>query len=301
MTRPILAVDIGGSKCTVAVVEGGVLRARRRTKTPAVAGPEAVVASVTRLALEALAETSTNTPGAVGIACAGLVQDGRVWALSPDLLPGWNGFGIERALAERLDLPAHTLNDGHAAALGEARHGAGRNRASTLFVTVSTGIGGGLVLDDRLWRGRLGVAGHLGYVCIDPDGPASGIGRPGVLESVASGTALARRAAALGHHVDARTVIEAAEAGSPWAVDLVGSAVAALARVLTDIQAVLAPDVVVLGGGVGLNVAFRRRLIEALAPAPTTLRPEVVAADLGDAAGLVGASEWAAEATQARG
>lgn len=295
----MLAIDIGGSKCAVAVVQGGVLRARRRTKTPADEGPEAVVASVTRLALEAIAEAQT-TPAALGIACAGLVRDGRVWALSPDLLPGWNGFAIERELAERLDLPAHALNDGHAAALGEARHGAGRDRASTLFVTVSTGIGGGLVLDNRLWRGRLGVAGHLGYVCVDPAGPVGSIGRPGVLESLASGTALARRAAALGQPVDARAVIEAAEAGAPWAAELVSSAVAALARVLTDIQTVLAPDVVAIGGGVGLNTAFRRRLIDSLASAPTTLRPEVVAAELGDAAGLVGAGEWAAETMQTR-
>jgi len=296
--RPVLAVDIGGSKCAAALVDGATVLAQRRVATPTADGPEAVADAVAALAREVLARARA-APTALGIACAGQVREGRAWALSPELLPGWHGFAIERALRERLDLPTHALNDGHAAALGEARHGAGRGRPSMLFVTVSTGIGGGLVLGDRLWPGRLGVAGHLGYVCADPDGPIAAIGRPGVLESVASGTALARRAAAAGQPADARAVIEAADAGEPWAEDLIGAAVAALARALVDVQTVVAPDVVVLGGGVGLNPSFRRRLIAALAAAPETLRPEVVAAALGDSAGLVGAAAWAGEASAA--
>ena len=300
MAGPVLAIDIGGSKCAVAIVDGvavadgATLRARGAAPTPAGEGPAAVVATVARLARAALAEVP-DAAGACGVACAGQVRDGRVWALSPDLLPGWHGFAVERAVADALALPVRALNDGHAAALGEARHGAGRGRASTLFVTVSTGIGGGLVLDGRLWRGRRGVAGPVGDGCSDPRGPVAGIGRPGVLESVASGTALARRAAALGRPADARGVLEAADAGAGWAEERVATAVDAVARALVDVQTVVAPDVVVLGGGVGLNPAFRRRLLEALSVVPETLRPEVVAAALGDAAGLVGAAAWATE------
>jgi predicted NBD/HSP70 family sugar kinase len=182
------------------------------------------------------------------------------------------------------------------AALGEARYGAGRDRESLLFVTVSTGIGGGLVLHGRLWRGRYGLAGHIGYLSSDPDGPVASVGCAGVLESIASGTALANRAVQRGHRGDARSVIAAAEAGEDWAEEVVGDAIAALARAITDVQ-----TAVVLGGGVGLNPAFFARLRASLATLPDPLRPELRAAALGDAAGLVRAGVWAEEVEQRYG
>jgi predicted NBD/HSP70 family sugar kinase len=296
----LLSVDIGGSKVAVALVDGARIIEQRRVPTEAEAGPEAIVARVVELSRELVA-LAPDPPPALGIACAGLVEQGCVNALSPDLLPGWHGFPIEHALSEALGLPSYALNDGQAAALGEACYGAGRDRESLLFVTVSTGIGGGLVLNGRLWRGRYGLAGHIGYLSSDPDGPVASVGRAGVLESVASGTALANRAVQRGHRGDARSVIAAAEAGEDWAEEVVGDAIAALARAITDVQTVVAPEVVVLGGGVGLNPAFFARLRASLATLPDPLRPELRAAALGDAAGLVGAGVWAEEVEQGYG
>lgn len=300
MTAPLLAIDIGGSKCAVALVQEGRLLERGQQPTPAAEGPEAVVATAVVAARDLLARTRL-APRALGIACAGRVSEGRVWAVSPDLLSGWSGFPVVQAFGDALGLPTSALNDAQAAAWGEARHGAGVGRHSMLFVTVSTGVGGGLVLDGRLWQGHGGLAGHLGHLQADPRGEGGSGGRRGTLESLASGTALARQAAALGHPVDAREVLAQAEAGAAWARTLVGSATEALAEALADVKALLDPELVVLGGGVGLNPTFQRELVAAVARLPETFRLKVVTAVLGADAGLVGAADRAGSGWAPRG
>lgn len=290
---PVLAIDVGGSKCSAALVHGGRVLYRSERPTPATEGPRAVVAAAAAIA-RALIERAEQPPDTLGVACAGLVRDGRVWAVSPDLLLGWGGFPISQAFQDSLALPTTTLNDAQAAAWGEARFGAGVGRGSLLFVTVSTGVGGGLVLGDRLWHGHEGLAGHLGHLQVDPGGEPTSGGRRGTLESVASGTALARRAAALGRPVDAPEVFAAAASGAVWARDLVSEAAEALAQALADTQVLVDPEVVVLGGGVGLNPGFEQALAAAVARLPETFRPQVVRAALGTEAGLVGAADWAA-------
>lgn len=280
----VLALDVGGSKLAAALVRGAKVLDTELTPTPARSGPEAVVEALVGAARRLLERGQAPAPAVIGVASAGLVVDGRVRALSPDLLPGWNGFPLaERLEAAFFGLPAHALNDAQAAAYGEARHGAGRGRGSSLFVTVSTGVGGGLVLADTLWRGAGGMAGHVGHLG----------GR--ALERVASGTALAERAARLGHAVDARAVVAAAEAGEEWAVGLVTDAATALVSALVDVKYLVDPEVIVLGGGVGLNPAFGRAVQLAFEGVAESLRTPVVPAALGAAAGLVGAAAWALE------
>lgn len=281
---PVLAIDIGGTKVAAALVAGARVVSRTRYDTPASAGP-AAVAGVAIAAARAVLSSVEDEPMALGVACAGVVQDGRVRAMSPELLPGWHDFELAATLSENLALPVVAVNDAQAAAYGEWRHGAGAGRSSMLFVTVSTGVGGGLVLGGRLWSGATGVAGHVGHM------------HGGEVERLASGTALARRAAEAGHGgMDARRVIELAQGGAAWASALVRDGVDALARALADVRLLADPELVVLGGGVGLNPYFREALRRGLAEAVPAAGVEVAGAQLGADAGLVGAAALAGEA-----
>jgi len=276
----VLAVDIGGSKVAVALVRGAEVLAQGLAQTPAADGPEAVVAEVVASGRRLLA-SSVLWPVAVGVACAGVVNEGQVRAMSPELLPGWVGFPLVARLEGEFGLPVTALNDAQAAAYGEWLYGAGRGRDSLLFVTVSTGVGGGLVLGGRLWRGATGLAGHIGHVA------------GGALEQLASGTALARRAAEEGFAgLGAREVIAEAGAGAVWAQRLLAEAASAVAGALADVKVLVDPEVVLLGGGVGLNPAFRWAVVAAVEREDERLRVEVVPAKLGAAAGLVGAAGW---------
>lgn len=280
---PVLAMDLGGSKLAVALVHGSAVLDQELEATPAGEGPEAVVAELCAAARRLLGRAGSVVPAAIGVASAGLVTAGKVRALSPELLPGWHGFPLVERLERGLGLRAFALNDAQAAAYGEALHGAGRGRGSSLFVTVSTGVGGGFVIGDRLWQGATGMAGHIGQV----GGKA--------LERVASGTALASRAAEFGHAGSAREIVAAAGAGEAWAVGLVADAASVLVAALVDAKYLLDPEVVVLGGGVGLNPVFRRAVEAAFDGVEEALRTPVVAAELGASAGLVGAAAWALE------
>lgn len=280
--KPVLAIDIGGSKVAVALVRGGVVLAQELTPTPAADGPEAVVSVVVAAGRRLLAG-SELTPAVVGVACAGVISEGRVRAMSPELLPGWHDFPLASRLETEFGLPVAALNDAQAAAYGEWAYGAGRGRDSLLFVTVSTGVGGGLVLGGRLWQGATGLAGHVGHM--------SG----GELERLASGTALARRAAEVGFSgLGAREVIAEAETGAAWALTLLVDAADAMARALRDVKVLVDPEVVVLGGGVGLNPGFRRAVVAAVQRRDELVTVDVVAAGLGAAAGVVGAGAWVA-------
>lgn len=277
----VLAVDIGGSKVAVALVRGAEVLAQELGVTPATAGPDAVVAAVLAASRRVVAGAA-ELPVAVGVASAGVVAGGTVRAMSPELLPGWHDFPLVERLEAELDLPVVALNDAQAAAYGEWRHGAVRGHDSLLFVTVSTGVGGGLVLGGRLWQGATGLAGHVGHMA------------GGLLERTTSGTALARLAAEAGHpRMGAREVIAAAEAGVGWALALVVAAADALALALADVRVLVDPEVVVLGGGVGLNPGFRHAVHAAVARLEDRVRLPIVPAALGAAAGLVGAGAWA--------
>lgn len=284
---PVLALDIGGTKLAVALIEGCSVRLKRTLPTPAAEGPDAVVSAAAAGAADLLAAWHGPAPVSVGVASAGVVEaGGKVRAMSPELLPGWHGFPLvdelSAALAVFMSTPRITaINDAQAAAYGEYVCGAGQGKGSLFFVTVSTGVGGGAVVGGSLWQGAGGLAGHVGHV------------RGGELERLTSGTALAERAAAQGHALDARGVIAAAQAGEAWAGRLLDEAADALAEALVDVKLLLDPEVFVLGGGVGLNPSFAAALERALAAKPLPLRPSVTSAALGADAGLIGAAAWA--------
>lgn len=293
MTAPLLALDIGGTSIRAALVEKGRVTQRRETRTPKPATPEAVLEAALDLA-------APLRPGAqaVGVACAGAVARGRVTATAAHTFPGWTDIPLERRLADGLGLPCSALNDARAAAWGEFRAGAGRGTSEFMFVTVSTGVGAGLVLGGRLHLAANGLDAELGFVSVpalwqrgEEVPPLGGLGP---LEFETSGTALGERARALGV-ADAKALCDAAEAGNAAAEAEYSRSAALIAWKIADVAALLGVTRVALGGSVGLREGYLARVRTALASFPERYCPRVVHAELGADAGLIGAALWAAE------
>lgn len=277
----VIALDIGGTQSRAALIDAGRIAWRASVATPAQAGPDAMVAAMREL-LRPLGE-----PGLpLGVAIAGQVVDGCVTAHNDSLLRGWRAYPLQRALEQQLARPVRVVNDARAAAWGEFLLGAGRGCDEFLFVTVSTGVGAGLVLDRRLHLARNGMDAELGETLL-ADGRS--------LESLASGSALGRAAAALGH-ADARALCDAADAGDAAADAALDEGVQALAAKLADLAVMLGLQRTAIGGGVGLRPGYLGRLQAALARRPALHRHPLVRADLGGDAGLHGAAALAADA-----
>jgi len=286
MPDPTLVLDIGGTKILAALVQGAEVLAEARADTDSAAGPQGWIEAGARLAAPWAGRYAR-----AAAAVTGLVAEGRWSALNPGVLPIPDGFPLEERLAGRLGCPARAVNDGQAAAWGEFRFGAGQG-ADMVFLTLSTGIGGGIVLGGRLLLGRGGLAGHVGVTA-----PVL-CGEPPHVEDGISGRFIAAEAARAGHPTDARGVFAAARAGEGWAEAILALSAARFARLLGNVQLVLAPERIVLGGGIGLAPGHIGRLRTLLEPLPSLRRPRLESAALGDRAGVVGAADLAASTTR---
>lgn len=274
---PVLALDIGGTKMAAALVRHARIVWRDEVRTPAARAPGQVVAAAGAL----VAGARLARPSRVGVAVTGRVVAGRSYPLNPATLPGWDGFDLGRAFAELTALPTAVLNDARAAAWGEHLYGSGRGVGEFMFVTVSTGIGGGLVLGGRLHLAANGLEAELGFTHT-PFGP---------LEHVASGGALDREAAARGWD-GAEELARRAEGGEGGADAFYTRSAALLAAKLADAAALLGVTRIALGGSVGLRRGYLERVRGALEAFPGAVRPEVVHAVLGRDAGLLGVAAW---------
>lgn len=292
-----LAIDIGGTKVAFAEVSDAACTNPSRIATPRTGrGADLVEAIAAELARRGGPSRARVGGVRVGVATTGIVRDHRLTALNPGTLPIEDGFALVEALEARLGHPVLAINDAQAAAWGERRHGAGQDWPTFAFVTVSTGVGGGLVVDGRLQVGASGLAGHLGHMVVDPSGPACGCGRRGRLEAIASSTAIARLASArLGRPVSAPEAFGLAARGDMDAERVLGDAAAALGAALCDLAAALDLDGVVLGGGVGLAEGFLHRVEQAIRREPPTFRRPLRLAACGADAGLIGAAALASD------
>lgn len=271
-----LAFDIGGTKVLAALVE------QHRVVERAVIASD--LADGMDVLLERAAALATPWAGryrAVGVAVTGVVRDGKWRALNPHTLAIPGGFPLDARLEALLGRSVHSVNDAQAAALGEHVAGAGRGLSDMVFLTVSTGLGGGIIASGRLLGG---LAGSFGQFLTDAGGR---------FEDEASGHWMAAAAAAAGHAADAAEVF--ARAGEPWAALIIDAAVERLARLLSNIQLAVDPERIIIGGGIGLAPGFIERLATALAPVDPDLRPRLVAAGLGADAGVVGAAALASQ------
>lgn len=292
---PALGLDLGGTQVRAALIHGARILARAAEPTDVAGGPPAVLRQFHRLIAQVDPGQSAT---ALGISSPGPLDTETGTVLSIPTLPGWEGLPLRDLLARDSGLPVTLENDGIAAAFGEWRHGAGQGLRHLVYVTVSTGIGGGVVVDGRLLHGRRGMAGHVGHLPL-ADGPLCSCGAPGCFEALASGTALARAARgrlATCPNPTARDVVEAARHGDPVALDLIATEARHLGTGFAALLHLYSPEAIVMGGGVAqafdlleptLMATLRARAMPAFRDVP------VIRAGLGQDSGLIGAAALA--------
>jgi glucokinase len=308
MAQLLLALDFGGTKHAAAVTAQGERRWRehRHVLSPPEADAARDLEIMRQLAREMLGK---NQPAAIGVSFGGPVdaKSGTVH-LSPHV-PGWEDVPLARVLEDEFGAPVRVDNDANVAALGEYGFGAGQGKDSLLYITISTGVGGGWILSGQPWRGAGGMAGEIGHTVVEPDGPVCVCGRRGCLERLASGPSIAQRAREWleaqperGHALRALTgddpeaitaelVSQAASQGDDLAWETLAVAARALGLAIGNAANLVNPQRFVLGGGV--TKAGPRFWAEVRRVAREVALPQVcvdvVPAALGDDAPLWGA------------
>ena len=306
-----VGIDVGGTKIlAVRVARDGTILARAEDRTPADdqdATLEAMVAAGRQLL--------TSEVLAVGVGAAGMVDVAvGILRFAPNL--AWRDLPIAARVREALGLPCQLDNDANVAAYGEFRFGSGRGYRHVLLVTVGTGIGGGIIVDGRLFRGTNGFAAEIGHIVVEPGGPPCGCGNRGCWEQVASGTtigrmgreqaqadpagAIARAAGGDPEVVTGRHVTEAARAGDVASIQILRSVGHRLGIGIAGLVNVLDPQVVVVGGGAAvagdlLLDPARDAFVETVEAADRRPTVPILAAQLGNDAGAVGAAALALE------
>ncbi|MBW3665590.1 MAG: ROK family protein [Actinobacteria bacterium] len=289
MGEPILSIDLGGTQMRAAVVTpDGQIQQRRSEPTPQDAEcPQALL----QLAGDVL-DSGTVERAVIGVPGRVLYAAGQL-EHAPNLPPHWPGALDEAHLTERLRVAVAIANDADLAAVGEAYFGAARDHDDVVYVTISTGVGAGVVLDGRIVAGRRSAV-ELGHTVVDLHAATSG--EPASVEELASGTALEREAEAVGLPADGATIVERVREGDGAARGVWERTVQAAATAVANLAYLFTPQVIVLGGGVGRNGdllldPLRDHLRDAGPPdLPEPI--ELVVAATGDDAGLIGAAAW---------
>jgi glucokinase len=311
----VIAVDMGGTHVRTALVaHDDEILARHEGATQAEKGPDDLVRRIVATARCLAEEVGGADATAVGVSAPGPLDPARGVILWAPNLPGWRDVPLAQMLQAALDRPVHMGNDGNLAALAEQRRGAARGHDDVVYITVGTGVGGGLIGGGHLLVGQ-GFGGEVGHMVVDPDGPRCNCGNRGCLEAVASGMAIARQARGLLEAgaqtairelaggdpgaADARLVHQAARQGDAIAVDLFRRAGVALGIGAANLVYLLNPSIIVVGGSVAkagdlLLVPMRATLSQRVPPLYWRNCPIVPAALAGDA-GLVGAAILARE------
>jgi glucokinase len=316
---PVLGIDIGGTKTIVAVADdAGRIIAQRRITMPGDRAPAAVLFMI-EFALNALMQQSgiaLRDVEAIGIGCGGPLDRERGTILTAPNLPGWENLPLVDHFRKAFESPVYLDNDVTLAALGEAKEGAGAGVDHFAYFNIGTGIGGGIIIDGKVYRG-CGNAGEFGHQVIVPDGPPCPCGKHGCLESLASGTSIARiarervtlcpdslilRLAGDGESVTAERVARAARQKDPLAVNIMSETGGYLGLGVANVVSILNPRMVILGGGViagagdllldGIRKTVRERAMTQLAD-----DVEIIPAALGDQAGIIGAIHLALDSS----
>ena len=310
MTNTI-GIDVGGTKVLGGVVSqtGEILTIARRD-TPREGG-RALTETIGDVALELAKEFSVDS---VGVSAAGFISSDRQTILATPNIAGWNGVNLDQELTQIIGKRIVLENDANSAAWGEFKFGAGRGRKDLMMLTLGTGVGGGLILDGALFRGAFGIGAELGHIRVIPDGHLCGCGIRGCLEQYASGSALMRHAREAisaspdlarnllargdgtleglkGHHIT-----EAARDEDPVALAAFNTMANYLGAGIASLCAVIDPSCIVLGGGVidAGEIFLKPTREAALRLIPFTGKhpyPEIVPAELGNNAGLVGVAD----------
>ena len=307
-----IGIDLGGTKILTAVVrDDGFVAARDRVATPQ-EGPDSVAAAIggTVDRVLAAAGLAVREVAGLGVGVPGPLDPDTGTVFAPPNLRGWHDVPFGRLLAERLGMRTLLENDADAAALGEWRFGAGRGIDDLVYITVSTGIGGGIIVRGELLTGVSGTAGEVGHMTIDVNGPRCVCGNTGCLEVLAAGPAIARmaqdavragepttlltRAGGRLEDITARIVAASAAAGDAVAARVFRRAATYIGIGVANLLNLLNPAMVILGGGVSKAGALLLDPVRTTARERAFERPardaRIVLSSLGDDAGAVGAA-----------
>ncbi|OLB96813.1 MAG: hypothetical protein AUI15_13595 [Actinobacteria bacterium 13_2_20CM_2_66_6] len=288
----IAGIDLGGTQVRVAVARSdGRIIATSRNRTDLLRTPRRVV----EWSAEQITRLADGEPvRCVGVGVPGPTDKARGVLVNPPNLPGWRNVPLAAMVRELLGCPALLENDANLAGLGEHRHGAGKGTGTMVYITWSTGVGAGLILDGRLFSGAHGAAGEVGHMILDPKGPLDSCGQRGCVETYCGGGAMARETGA-----PAAELFDEAAAGDREAAARVREAATHMGYALINVANLFDPEMVVMGGGVTRSWRQVAPVMEhVLRSSPfvkPSRRPKIRRARLGDRAGQVGAVEWARE------
>jgi glucokinase len=309
---PVVAVDVGGTKImTTLFGADGKMQAKDVRPTLVTEGADAVVERLYG-AIQDILKNSNVTPSqiqAISIACAGGIDTAKGIVVTPSPnLPDWSGLPLADIIKEKTGVITYVLNDASAAALGEQRYGAGKGVKDLVLLSLGTGIGGGIIIDDKLYLGADGGAGELGHMTVEAGGLPCGCGNTGCLEMYASGRAVVAEVAArlrrgekssLAQNIEkltAEMVGEAAQKGDKLARDVINRAAFYLGVGMVNIVNIFNPQmIVVVGGMAGLGdmlIAPGRKMVAERAFSISSQNIKIVRAGLGNEAGVYGAAAY---------
>jgi len=285
----VIGVDFGGTKIASALVnQDGKILTDVYIPTEADKGRKQVVENLKK-SVYALIKGSKVKISSIGIGIPGPTIFEKGIVIEPPNLPGWKRVNLKKILEREFKVPVLVDNDANCAALGEARFGAGKHAKNFIFVTVSTGIGGGIIIDRKLYRGVCGAAGEFGHMIIDSKGFTCGCGNTGCFEALASGTAIRKRAG-----MDGVSVELAARQGDKKALRVINETVHYLAIGIANLVNIFNPELVIIGGGVSqmreLMFDPLRKEFKKYALTLPAKHVKIVRAKLGTKAGVLGAA-----------
>jgi len=315
---PVLAIDLGGTKIITAIISSnGQVMAREYQLTLADESPQSVIERIFSAIDHLLSQRDMDSSqlASISIAAAGAINLDKGLITSSPNLPGWHDVPLRDIIKERYRVNTFLINDGSAAALGEHRLGAGRGVSNLIYLTVSTGIGGGIIINGKLYSGESGSAGEIGHMTIDVNGPRCNCGNIGCFEVLASGTAVAKEAIRrisqgerssiteiVGGKIEditAEKVGAAAQEGDALALEVVSQAATYLGVGMVNLVNIFNPEMIIVGGGMSnmgdllLNPA--RQVVKERAFQLSAQAVRIVPAQLGEDGGVLGAAVFAFE------
>ncbi len=312
----IIGIDLGGMSVKAACFQGGTLTGKVRAETNAADAPEKTAHSIAELCVAAAraAGHELSEAAAIGIGSPGVIDSERGVVVNWSNF-GWKNVPLAQIISGETGVPVFVTNDANAAALGEATYGAGKGYKDSIFLTLGTGIGGGIILSGRLFEGGKSAGAELGHTVIVQDGEQCTCGRRGCLERYASTTALLRytreemaknRASLLWKYVktpeevNGMTVFSALKEGDAGARRVLDTFVAALGEGIVNFANIFRPQAFLIGGGVSaegetLLAPLRDYVMPRLYVSTDYAPLEIVCAKLGNDAGLYGAAEYASQ------